>query len=63
MSQTIQDIIAKCEEIEKQTAFVRTLAGKATDPEWELNDPNYTHALAVYTSAKAKLVLLVSQLP
>ncbi len=59
----IDDIINKCEEIEDQTTFIKTLAGKATDPKWVANDPGYAHSIAVYSSAKTKLAQIVSQLP
>jgi len=60
---TIEDIRAKCAEIKNQVEFIDTLAGKAEDPKWVENDPDYTHALAVYTAAKATLATLVGQLP
>jgi hypothetical protein len=59
----IDDIITKCEEIDVQVAFIRTLAGKATDPKWVENDVGYVHVTAVYTNAKAQLVTLIGELP
>lgn len=59
----IEDIIAKCEEIESQVAFIKTLAGKASHPKWVQNDPSYTHATAVYENAKAQLQTLIGELP
>ena len=41
MLSLIDDVIGKCEEIEKATAFVKTLAGKAKDTEWAHVDPGY----------------------
>ena len=38
----IENIIEKCEEIEKSSTFVKTLAGKARDTEWVVVDPGYT---------------------
>jgi len=38
----IDNIIGKCEEIEKASTFVKTLAGKAKDAEWAHVDPGYT---------------------
>ena len=37
----IEDIQAKCDEIETASTFVKTLAGKATDPQWIVVDPGY----------------------
>jgi len=59
----IEDVIAKCEEIESQVTFIRTLAGKASNPKWVENDPEYTHALAVYQNAKVQLEAFVEELP
>ena len=59
----IEDVIAKCEEIEVQVTFIKTLAGKARDPKWAENDPEYAHVLAVYTNAKAQLETLIGELP
>lgn len=39
----IEDIQAKCEEIETASTFVKTLAGKANDPQWVTVDPDYTN--------------------
>ncbi len=38
----IEEIIGKCEEIEKASTFVKTLAGKANDSQWTTVDPGYT---------------------
>ena len=59
----IEDVIAKCEEIEIQVTFIRTLAGKALGPKWAENVPAYVHVLAVYTNAKAQLETLIGELP
>lgn len=60
---TIEEIITKCEEIESQLTFIKTLAGKASHPKWLENDPNYVHVLAVYENAKAQLETLIGELP
>ena len=59
----VEEVIAKCEEIEVQTEFIKTLAGKALAQKWVEHDPGYTHVLAVYQSAKTQLVALVNELP
>ena len=59
----IKDIRGKCEEIKAQVEFIYTLAGKALDPRWVDNDPAYVHVKAVYDSAKAVLVALITELP
>jgi len=59
----INNVIAKCEEIESQVEFIKTLAGKAASPKWIENDPKYVHALGVYENAKNQLLALVAELP
>jgi len=59
----IEDIKAACEEIEKDNEFIRTLAGKAADPDWITYDPGYTHLKAIYMNARAALIAAANALP
>jgi len=56
----IDDIIAKCGEVQKQAEFLKTLAGKAKDPEWIIVDPGLT-MLRAMGSVQADVILVKAQ--
>jgi hypothetical protein len=58
----VDDIIAKCEEIEKATEFSKTLAGKAKHGEWVEVDPGYTKLKEMSRLAADKVILLAEEL-
>jgi len=37
----VEDIVALCEEVQDEAEFLKTLAGKASDPKWVTVDPAY----------------------
>jgi len=59
----IEDINAACEEISDKNEFIRTLAGKAADPDWIDYDPGYTHLKAIYMNARTALIAAANTLP
>jgi len=61
-TQLIQDIIDKCVAIEVQTEFVKTLAGKAKDPNWVVVDPNYDFLKTMAKTASGLVVTLAQEL-
>lgn len=58
----IEDVIAKCEEIQAQTEFVKTLAGKAKDPKWVEVDPGYARLRVMAQLASDRVVTLANEL-
>lgn len=58
----IEDVTAKCNQIQDQAEFVKTLAGKASDPKWVEVDPGYTRLKAMATLAADKVVTLANEL-
>lgn len=58
----IDDIMAKCDEVQAQAEFVKTLAGKASDPKWVEVDPGYTKLKAMAQVASDKVVTLANEL-
>ena len=53
----IEDIVEKCEEIERKETFIKTLAGKAKDEQWAEADPGFT---MLRTMAKIQADQLIS---
>lgn len=58
----IEQIQAKCEEIEKSSTFVKTLAGKAKDPEWIVIDPGYAMLIVMAKTAAQTVVTKAQEL-
>ena len=58
----IENIIAKCKEVQKAAEFNKTLAGKARDPEWVEVDPGYTMLKDMSKVAADKVVSLAQEL-
>lgn len=57
-----ENIKSKCDELNVQVNFVKTLAGKAEDPKWEEVDPNYTRLREMAALASDKVVTLANEL-
>ena len=58
----IEDIIKKCEEIQKAAEFNKTLAGKAKDLAWVEVDPSYTMLRNMSKVAADKVISLAQEL-
>ena len=58
----IENIIAKCEEVQKAVEFNKTLAGKAQDSEWADVDPGYTMLKDMSKVAADKVISLAQEL-
>ena len=41
MLSLVEDIVAKCEEVQNDAEFLKTLAGKAKDAKWVQVDPGF----------------------
>lgn len=53
----VDDIVAKCEEVQDEAEFLKTLAGKAGDAKWVVVDPAFT-MLKAMADAQADIVLV-----
>jgi len=56
----IEDIQALCGEVQDETEFLKTLAGKASDPKWVTVDPGYAK-LKEMAHVQADIVLVKAQ--
>lgn len=56
----IEDIQALCGEVQDEAEFLKTLAGKASDPKWVTVDPGYT-MLKDMARVQADVVLAKAQ--
>lgn len=52
----IENIKALCEDLAAEAEFLKTLAGKASDPKWETVDPGYV-MLKSMAKVQANIVL------
>ena len=58
----IEQIQDKCGEIDRATLFVKTLAGKAKDPQWIIVDPGYTRLKDMAKVAAQTLITKAQEL-
>ena len=56
----VENIIGKCEEIQNETEFLKTLAGKAKDARWEQVDPGHD-MLKAMARTQADMVIVKAQ--
>lgn len=58
----VEDIVGKCEEVQEETEFLKTLAGKARDAKWTEVDPGYTMFNAMATIQADKVIAKAQEL-
>lgn len=58
----VEQIRAKCEEIDVEYKFIQKLAGTAGDPEWPDGDADYAHFKGVADAHSDELATLVAAL-
>ncbi len=58
----VEDIVAKCEEVQNETEFLKTLAGKAKDAKWPDVDPGYTMLKAMATTQADTIIAKAQEL-
>lgn len=56
----LSDIVAKCSEVQDETEFLKTLAGKATDAKWAVVDGGLAY-LRDMASTQADVILVKAQ--
>ena len=58
----LDDIRNKCDEIERQVTFIKTLERTARNPNWSSVDPGYTNMKAIANTAIDALIILAQEL-
>jgi len=58
----IEDIVAKCEEVQEETEFLKTLAGKAKDAKWSDVDPGFTMLKTMATTQADTIIAKAQEL-
>jgi len=56
----VEEIKALCKEVQDEAEFLKTLAGKATDPKWLTVDPGHG-MLKIMARVQADAVLVKAQ--
>lgn len=56
----VEEIKDLCEEVQTEVEFLKTLAGKASDPKWAQIDPEYV-MLKGMAQAQADIVIVKAQ--
>ena len=62
MLSLIEDIVAKCEEVQEETEFLKTLAGKAKDAKWSDVDPGFTMLKTMATTQADTIIAKAQEL-
>lgn len=58
----VEEIVAKCQEVQEETEFLKTLAGKAKDAKWTDVDPGYTMLKAMATTQADTIIAKAQEL-
>ena len=62
MLSLVEDIVEKCQEVQEEIEFLKTLAGKAKDAKWPDVDPGYTMLKAMATTQADTIIAKAQEL-
>ena len=62
MLSLVEDIVVKCQEVQDETEFLKTLAGKAKDAKWTDVDPGYTMLKTMATTQADTIIAKAQEL-
>lgn len=62
MLSLIEEIVAKCGEVQDSVEFLKTLAGKANDPKWVIVDPGYARLKEMARAQVDAVIVLAGEL-